>query len=188
MLTTLVLDLETTDLDADRAVILCASYMSSKEPGKIRTIRQDETNPEWKNGRRGDDKELVKQVCQLIREHDVVVAHNGSRFDLPMLRTRALRWKLKPLKEVKNIDPCSIAYRKFKLKSNRLDRIADYVGIEAEKTPVRMSTWADAMLNGDKRAMNYIVEHCERDIEVLAAVFEVVKPFCKLIDERGSSL
>lgn len=188
MIDSLIFDLETTDLAADRAVILCCSYESSKEPGKIRTIRQDETNPRWDEGKRGDDKELVKQVCQLVREHDIVVAHNGSRFDLPMLRTRALRWRLKPLKAVKNIDPCSIAYRHFRLASNRLDRIADYVGVEAEKTPVKMSMWADAMLNGDKRAMNYIVEHCERDIQVLSAVLEVVKPFIKVFDDRGSAL
>lgn len=188
MISTLILDLETTDLDADRAVILCASYESSTAPGKVHTIRQDETNPAWKKGIRGDDKELVKQVNQLVREHDVIVAHNGSRFDIPMLRTRALRWKLKPLKDVKLVDPCSIAFRKFKLASNRLDRIADYAGIEAEKTPVRMSVWADAMLNGSKRAMDYIVEHCEADIRVLSAVLEVVKPFIKVFDDRGSAL
>lgn len=188
MISTLILDLETTDLDADRAVILCASYESSEEPGKVRTIRQDETNPRWSEGIRGDDKELVKQVCKLVRDHDVIVAHNGSRFDIPMLRTRALRWGLAPLKEVKLVDPCSIAFRKFKLRSNKLGRIADYVGIEDKKTPLDMSVWADAMLNGSKRAMNLIVEHCEADIRVLKGVLNFVKPFIKVFDDRGSAL
>lgn len=188
MISTLILDLETTDLDADRAVILCASYESSKEPGKVRTIRQDKTNPRWAEGKRGDDKELVKQVCQLVREHDVLVAHNGTRFDIPMLRTRALRWHLKPLKEVKNVDPCSIAWRKFKLKSNSLGRIADFVGISDRKTPLDMSVWADVMLNGDPAGMNKIVEHCEADIRVLSGILKFVKPFIKVLDDRGSAL
>src|SRR5690606_33468630 len=115
-------------------------------------------------------RELVKRLCKLIREHDIVVAHNGSRFDIPMLRTRALRWGLRPLREVKLVDPCSIAYRKFKLRSNSLGRIADYVGIKDRKTPLDMSVWADAMLNGSKRAMNLIVKHCEADIRVLSGV------------------
>jgi uncharacterized protein YprB with RNaseH-like and TPR domain len=187
LISTLILDLETTDLDADRAVILCASYKSSMGGG-VKTIRQDETNPLWSKGIRGDDKELVKQVNALVREHDVIVAHNGSRFDIPMLRTRALRWRLAPLREVKLVDPCTIAFRKFKLASNRLDRIADYAGVEAQKTPVSMSVWADAMLNGSKRAMNYIVEHCEADIKVLEGVLDVVKPFIKVLDDRGSAL
>ena len=188
MITTLCLDLETTDLDADRAVILCASFESSTEPGRVRTIRQDRTNPLWKKGIRGDDKELVKQVCKIVRDHDVIVAHNGARFDLPMLRTRALRWGLAPLKDGKLVDPCSIAWRKFKLRSNRLGAIADFVGIEDKKTPLDMSLWADVMLNGSVRGMNKIVEHCEADIRVLRGVLDFVKPFVKLIDERGSAI
>ena len=188
MISTLILDLETTDLDADRAVILCASYESSEEPGEIQTIRQDKTNPAWKKGIRGDDRELVKQVCKLVRDHDVVVAHNGSRFDIPMLRTRALRWGLAPLREVKLVDPCSIAWRKFKLRSNSLGRIADFVGIRDKKTPLDMSLWMEATLNGDPKAMDKIVEHCEADIRVLRGILDFVKPFVKIIDDRGSSL
>ena len=188
MISTLILDLETTDLDADRGVILCASYESSTEPGKVRTIRQDKTNVLWRKGIRGDDRELVKQVCKLVRDHDIVVAHNGSRFDLPMLRTRALRWGLSPLKEVKLVDPCSIAWRKFKLRSNSLGRIADFVGIKDKKTPLDMSVWADVMLNGCPKGMNLIVAHCEADIRVLRGVLDFVKPFIKVLDDRGSSL
>jgi hypothetical protein len=105
-----------------------------------------------------------------------------------MLRTRALRWGLAPLKEVKNVDPCSIAWRKFKLRSNRLGAIADFVGIEDKKTPLDMSLWADVMLNGSAKGKDKIVEHCEADIRVLRGVLDFVKPFVKLIDDRGSSL
>src|SRR5262249_39079286 len=97
-------------------------------------------------------------------------------------------WRLTPLKDVKLVDPCSIAFRKFKLRSNSLDRIADYARILERKTPVLMSTWMDAMLNGNKRAMDYIVKHCEADIKVLGAVLDVVKPFVKAFDDRGSAL
>jgi uncharacterized protein YprB with RNaseH-like and TPR domain len=188
LISTLILDLETTDLDADKAVILCASYESSDEPGRVRTIRQDKTNPLWSKGLRGDDKELCKQVNALVRAHDVIVAHNGSRFDIPFLRTRALRWGLAPLKDVKLVDPCSIAWRKFKLKSNSLGRIADYVGIKDKKTPLDLSLWMDVMLNGSKVGMNKIVEHCEADIRVLSGVLKFVKPFIRVLDERGSAL
>lgn len=187
MISTLILDIETTDLEADRGVVLCASYESSNEPGKVQTLRQDELNPDWATSR-GNDKELVKQVCALVKSHDVIVAHNGSRFDIPFLRTRCLRWKLKPLRDHKIVDPLSIAWRKFKLRSNRLGAVADYLGIEDKKTPLDMSVWADAMLNGSKRAMNKIVEHCEADIRVLAAVLPHVKPFIKVLDDRGSAL
>ncbi len=188
MISTICLDLECTGLEADRSVILCASYESSKAPGKIVTLRQDRTNPRWARGIRGDDKELVKQICAIVRDHDVVVAHNGKFYDIPMLRTRALRWGLSPLKDVKLVDPCSIAWRKFRLKSNRLGSIADFVGIKDKKTPLDLSIWMDVMLNGSVAGMNKIVEHCEADIRVLRGVLDFVRPFVKVIDDRGSAL
>lgn len=189
MVSTLILDLETTDLEADRGVILCACYESSKEPGKVTTLRNDLINSkDWRHGKRGNDKELVKQICAVVRAHDIIVAHNGARFDLPFLRTRCLRWGLKPLKEPKIVDPLQIAWRKFKLRSNRLGAVADYLGIKDKKTPLDMSVWADAMLNGSKPAMNLIVKHCIADIRVLSAVLPHVKPFIKVFDDRGSAL
>lgn len=189
MITSLVLDIETTALEADRGVMLCASYISSTEPGKVKTIRQDDPdiNSEWEC-KRGNDRELVKQTAALIRDHDVIIAHNGTRFDLPFVRTRCLRWRLAPPKDVKIVDPLSIAYRKFRLRSNSLGAISDYLGIEDRKTPLDMSVWADAMLNGNKRAMNLIVEHCEADVRVLAGVLNHVKQFVRVLDDRGSAL
>lgn len=188
MISTLTFDLETTALEADRGVILCACWESSEDPGKVHTLRQDETNPAWKKGKRGDDKSLVKEVVGLIKSHDIVVAHNGTRFDLPFLRTRALRWGMRPVREVKVVDPLSIAWRKFKLRSNRLGAIADFLGIVDRKTPLDMSVWADAYLNGTKGAMDLIVEHCVADVKVLSAVLEHVKGFIRQLDDRGSAL
>lgn len=189
LISTLVLDIETTDLEADRGVVLCACYESSTRPGKVQVLRNDVVNKrDWRRGIRGNDREIVKQINQLVRQHDVIVAHNGQRFDLPFLRTRALRWRLRPLMEPKIVDPLQIAWRKWKLRSNRLGAISDHLGIKDRKTPLDMSVWADAMLNGNGRSMNKIVTHCIADVKVLSGVLEHVKPFIKVLDDRGSAL
>lgn len=189
MISTLVLDIETTDLSADRGVILCACYESSNKPGVVETLRNDEINArDWNRGIRGNDKELVKRLRKLIHSHDVIVAHNGHKFDLPFIRTRGLRWKLKPLKEPKTVDPLQIAWRKFRLRSNSLGAISSYLGIRDRKTPLDLAVWARAMLNGDRKAMDLIVKHCVADIKVLSGVLPHVKPFIKVFDDRGSGL
>lgn len=187
MIKTCVFDLETSALEGDRGIILCAVMQSSvfKKPIVIRT---DDTNPRWSEGRRGDDSRTVKQIAAVLADHDVLVAHNGSRFDLPFLRTRMARWGMKRLPDMKLVDPCSIAWRKFRLRSNSLGAIADHIGLSDKKTPLDMSTWADAILNGTRSAMNLIVEHCIADVRVLEGVLELVKPFVKILDDRGSSL
>lgn len=61
LVSTLVLDLECTSLEADRGVILCACYESSNEPGVVHTIRNDVLEKkDWKAGKRGNDRELTK--------------------------------------------------------------------------------------------------------------------------------
>ncbi len=188
-ISTLVLDIETSDLAADRGVALVACYESSAEPGKVHTMRNDViAAKDWKRGVRGNDKQLVKDICAVIRDHDIIVAHNGVRFDIPFLRTRCLRWGLKPLKEPKCVDPLQIAWRKFKLRSNRLGALSDHLGISDRKTPLDLSVWADAILNGSRASMDLIVEHCVADIKVLSGVLRHVKPFIKQLDDRGSAL
>lgn len=188
MISTLVIDIETTDLAADRGVVLCVCYESSKHPGEICTLRNDEISKGWKKGRRGDDKEIVRRTNTVIREHDVVVAHNGQRFDLPFLRTRAMRWGLPALEEPKIVDPLAILWRKHRLRSNRLGALSDILGLSDKKTPLDLSVWADAMLNGSKSAMDLIVEHCEADVRVLSGVLPHVTPYVKVLDHKGSAL
>lgn len=189
MIDTLILDLETSQLDADEGVIFCMSYESSTDPGEVVTLRNDViAKDQWKRGIRGDDRELVKQANAVIRDHQLIVAHYGKRFDVPYLRTRALINKLAPLHEMPIIDPWAIARNKFKFKRNRLDSIARAVGATDQKTPLDMDVWRRATLNGDPKAMDLIVEHCEADIRVLSFVLDAVKPFIRQFNERGSDL
>lgn len=189
MISTLVLDIESTALYADEGVVLCVCYESSTMPGKVKVLRNDEiAKKDWAQGRRGNDRELVKQTNDIIRDHDIIVAHNGKGFDLPFMRTRALKWGLTPLMEPKTVDPLLIALRKYRLKRNRLGSLSDLMGIPERKTPLEMSTWADAMLNGSKAAMDQIVEHCVADVKVLSAVLKKVKPYTRVFDDRGSAL
>lgn len=189
MISTIIMDIEATDLAADRGVVLCMCYESSDEPGVVHTLRNDEVaRKSWKAGRRGDDKEIVKKANALLRSHDVIVAHNGTRYDLPFLRTRAVKWGLEPLKEHKIVDPLSIAWRKFRLQRNSLGSISSLLELSDRKTPLDLAVWADAMLNGSKKAMDLIVEHCVADVKVLSGVLPHVKPFIKALDDRGSAL
>lgn len=187
MLSTCVFDLETSALEGDKGVILCACSKSSEVKG-VKIIRTDLTSKGWARGFRGDDQETCKQVVAELVKHDIIVAHNGSRFDVPFLRTRLLHWGMPRLPDIKLVDPCSIAYRKLRLRSNSLGVILDHLGVKERKTPLDMSVWADAVQNGSKPAMDLIVEHCIMDVKVLDAVLNAMKPYIKVLDDRGSSL
>jgi uncharacterized protein YprB with RNaseH-like and TPR domain len=187
VISTAIFDLETSDLAGDKGIILCGCIQSSTRKEMI-TIRTDDTNKKWKSGKRGDDSATAKQIADVLSKHDVLVAHNGTRFDLPFLRTRLARWGMPRLPDMKIVDPLSVAWRKLRMTRNSLGNIADHIGIKDRKTPLNMSVWMDAILNGSRKSMDLIVEHCVADVKVLAGVLELVKPYVKLLDDRGSAL
>ena len=187
MLSTAVLDLETSTLNADEAILLVTCIKSS-ELGMI-TLRIDDTDAYWWNqGLRGHDNIIAARTAELLEQHDVIVAHNGMWFDIPFLRTRLLKHRHPALPNLKLVDPCAVLRRKFRRKSNSLNAIIDHLGLKDKKTPLQMSVWVDAVLNGNRASMDKIVKHCVKDVKALEGVFNAVKPYLKQLDDRGSAL
>lgn len=187
MISTCIFDLETSDLDADKAIILCGVFQGSDNPKPV-VYRTDEMNPGWYKGRRGDDSAITQAIIKKLSNYDVLVAHNGVGFDIPVIRTRALRWHLPRVSAIKIVDPLQILWRHFKLKSNSLGSVSDFIGSKDRKHRLDMSIWMDAILNGTKSSMDEIVKHCLSDVKELADVLNVVKPYIKILDDRGSAL
>lgn len=188
MISTAILDLETSDLDADRAVLLVACIKSSLT-NKMYQLRIDQTDYiTWTRGQRGCDKKICAETADILAKHDVIVAHNGLFFDVPFLRTRLLKHKLHRLPDLKLVDPCDILRKKFRMRSNSLASIISHLGLRDKKTPLDMSVWQDAMWNGSSEAMDQIVKHCVQDVKALEGVFNAVKPYIKILNDRGSSI
>lgn len=177
-------DIETTGLNAAFGRILCCCVMSY-DPQEIKTFRADEY-PAWKAGRRSDDYEITAEIMAYLEEFDILIAHNGVKFDLPFIRTRALAHGLPPLHPLKIVDPVLTARKALRMQSNSLDAIAKHLGAPDQKTPLLPETWARAQMDDDKSAMDSIVEHCVADVKVLDYVAHAIRGYVKTIDSIGS--
>lgn len=179
-----VFDIETSGLNAAFGRILCC-VVETYDPHQVTIYRADEF-PAWKAGRRSDDYEITAAICAKLEDIDILVAHNGVGFDLRFLRTRALEHGLPPLNPAKIVDPVLAARRNLRLPSNSLDSIARHIKASNEKTVLEPGLWARAVMDGDKQAMDYIVEHCQKDVEVLAEVTWSLRGYIRVIDALGS--
>jgi hypothetical protein len=179
-----VFDIETTGLNAGFGVVLCA-VVRLYGPDETFVLRADDY-PEWKEGRRANDKALVADILNVLSEADILVAHNGVKFDMPFLRTRAIIHGLPAVNFQKIIDPVLLARQTFRFPGNSLQSISGVIGTEAAKTPLRPEVWQRATMNGDPDAMNEIVEHCIADVEVLEEVCLKIRGYIRKIDSSGS--
>ena len=182
-----IFDIETTGLYADDGIVLCMSHkLYMAPPETLKTIRAD-AFPSWKK-QKTDNKAVVVTIMEALRDYDILVAHNGQFFDKAWLTTACLKYGLDPfIAFKKTIDPCQIARRKLRLHRNTLQALQAYLGIPVEKTPVAFEHWLRAGLDGDQESMAYIVEHCEKDVLVLEAVYDALRKVVKQIDDGGSA-
>ncbi len=182
MISAACFDLETTSLNADFGIILCAVI---KEPDKKPVIfRNDKLCKTWKT-KRSDDSDIVKAITAELSKYDILVAHNGVNYDIPFLRTRLARHHLPIFPQKKVIDPVLIARRALRMSGNGLEKICSLLGFNL-KTRVDGQLWMKASLDGDVAAMNYIVDHCVADVEMLEKMVDFLKPYCGSFNPWGS--
>lgn len=170
------LDIETTNLSADFGYILC--YSMKELGGDI--IHRTITPKEIKTYK--FDEGIVKQFLKDIKGVDKVITYYGSNFDLPYLRTRALRFGL-PFpgwKELLSVDVYYIARSKLRTHRKRLETVADLMNIPSKEHRLNPEIWQRAQA-GSVRALEYIQQHCDEDVITLEEVYK------RLVNFRGES-
>lgn len=131
-----------------------------------------------------DDKRIMTSLWELINEADIVVAHNGNKFDVPRINTRFILNGLSPTKPYFSIDTCYIAKRQFDFTSNSLNALASYFGIEY-KLDTDFNLWKRC-LEGDKEALDYMLTYNKKDVAILEEVYLKLRPWIKNHPNMGN--
>ncbi len=179
-----VFDLEATALDASFGRILCAVFQFFSPDEQV-VLRADNYEP-WKQGRRADDSVIVTELLKKLESADVLVAHNGVKYDMAFIRSRAIINRLPPVEPRMIVDPVWLARKQFRFHSNSLDSLSTTLGTSSRKTPLDPRVWTDAYGNGSAAAMDEIVDHCIKDVETLCEMARLFQPYVRQIDVLGS--
>lgn len=180
-----VFDLETFGLDRGWGVLMVFSMMVHRGGAPV-WINYDLTmSPTWPD-ERSNDRWLAEKALSALSECHVLYAHNGSRFDIPWLRTLALKYNL-PFPEKKLVDPCSVAWKKYRVGSNSLSSLAQFLGLAESKMPVGPEVWRTALFDNNLDSWNTLRERCKSDVRLLNAVASRVTRDVGMIDNGGSA-
>lgn len=122
-----------------------------------------------------DDKSVLRKFRRVHDQADMTVAHNGNKFDLPVVNSRLVYWNMPPLTRNLRYDTLSTAKRVFSFNSNRLDYLGQFLGVGGKReTPKGL--WLDC-LKGDAKAIKEMGQYCKRDVKLLEDVYLKLKPF-----------
>ena len=170
-------DLETSGFDADWDIILCGSIKPyGKEPV---TFRADEY-PEWETSR-ADDKKITIDIANELRKHAIVVGHYSEKFDTMFLRAKMFRHGIEPLPQMFGIDTWRIALKNFKVSSRRQRSLSMFAQLRPEKDEPEGDRWMRAAFNGEREAMDKIVEHNIIDVRELEKLACISFPYLRSI-------
>lgn len=123
-----------------------------------------------------DERRLLETLWEFLDEADIVVAHNGDRFDVPKINAKFLEYGIKPYSPFKTVDTLKAVRANFRLTSNKLDYVSKYLGFQGKLDTGGMQLWIDCM-NNDKKAWKKMVDYNIQDVVELEEVYVKIRPW-----------
>lgn len=124
-----------------------------------------------------DDSRIMIDLWNVLNQADVVVTHNGIRFDHKKINTRFLLNGLPPTRPFRIIDTLKMVKETFAFSSNKLDNLLIQFGLE-RKLGTNFNLWKDCM-NGNQEALLKMLEYNDWDVIQLEKALIRMMPWVK---------
>lgn len=131
--------------------------------------------PGYRPGQLNDYK-LVKAVHDVLDEADIVIAHNGDKFDVKKLNARFAFHKLNAPSFYQTVDTLKVAKKHFRFDSNTLNSIGSYLTGGEKMNTGGFELWEQCMA-GVPAAWAKMKRYNVRDIDLLERVYMRLRPF-----------
>lgn len=127
------------------------------------------------------ETDILKDLLDGLDSADIVVGHNGAKFDLPTIQGRAMVAGLRPPAPYKIIDTVAVARSEFNFPSNSLEYLSKVLGVEEKgghhKFPGFL-LWKEC-LAGNPEAWEEMRIYNIQDIVTLEEVYLKMRPWMR---------
>ena len=123
------------------------------------------------------DKEMLVRFMQQYSKADVVVAHNGRRFDIARLAGRLLQLNLPPITPML-IDDTYTMTKGLDVLSHKLDYLGRSLGL-GQKIKVDIDLWIDIVWYKSKKALKQMATYNKNDVILLRKIYQTMLPYVK---------
>lgn len=178
------------DLEVSRAVV--EGYGTRWDFKPVKIIRQQELMCyayKWQGDKKAKFvgrhdfktyKEFVTSLADLLSSANVTVAHNGDNFDNKISNNFFMAERIDPPMPYKSIDTCKVARKMFKLPSNSLRDLADFLGLEGKREITYADLEDDYMTaNPSKKTIRLMSDYTRRDVDLLEEVYMLLRPYIR---------
>lgn len=122
------------------------------------------------------EEEMLEELWHLLDEADVVVHYNGSKFDIPTINKEFLLRGYSPPSPYKQIDLLRVTRKTFKFPSNKLDYVANALGLGEKVKHIGHELWINCMAN-DPVAWKQMEKYNKHDVVLLEKLYDELLPW-----------
>lgn len=136
-----------------------------------------------------DDKQIMIKLWELINQADVVVTHNGKKFDVKRMNARFVINDLQPPSSYRHIDTYQIAKNQFGFTSNSLEYLTDKLCKTHKKSKhkefIGFELWREC-LKGNIKAWYEMEKYNKKDVLALEELYKILRPWTR--DQANSHI
>jgi DNA polymerase elongation subunit (family B) len=125
-----------------------------------------------------NDKRIMGGIWGLLNEADIVIAHNGDKFDIPKLNTRFLLNGMNPPLPYQSIDTLKHIKRNFSFTSNKLEFVNRMLGLPRKTKHEGFTLWSKCY-KGDSESLKLMLEYNVNDVKILEETYLMLRPWIK---------
>lgn len=119
---------------------------------------------------------MLQPIAGLLAEADIVVHYNGRKFDIPILNREFIKHKLSMPAPYKQIDLMWVVKAAFRFESNKLDYVAQTLGLGAKIRHSGFQMWVDCM-EGKQKAWAEMIRYNHGDVALLESLYHRLLPW-----------
>lgn len=119
---------------------------------------------------------MIRGMWDLLNEADIVVSYNGIGFDLPHLNREFALLGLTPPAPYKQVDLIRTVRKQFNFVSNKLDNVAQELGIGGKVHHSGFDLWLQCMA-GDEKAWATMKRYNIQDVKLTEKLYDRIRPW-----------
>lgn len=119
---------------------------------------------------------MLKELHKLMNKADVLVGWNSAAFDSKHIKREFIENGLLPPTPWIELDLMRVVKKHFKFPSNKLDYVAQKLGIGAKVQHTGFQLWLDCMA-GNNKAWSMMREYQEQDVNLLIDLYDKLLPW-----------
>jgi uncharacterized protein YprB with RNaseH-like and TPR domain len=130
----------------------------------------------FKSAHHDGKKTMLEELHKLMEEADVLVGWNSASFDHKHINREFLENGMLPPSPTKDLDLMTVTKANFQFPSNKLDYVAQKLGVGSKLKHSGFELWIKCM-EGDDKAWREMKKYQIQDVQLLDSLYDILLPW-----------